>query len=206
MKDLDDMVAELMAMDDSPIPPVDAALDARIDAQLARQWEATTPDPDMILVDPVEAMQQLLLKHEAAHLHEVEDPELVRVIDEIKSIAFANIADLYEHIAVESIVGVDHEGEAIFSSFERLTVTDITRLPRHVSAAIKSVKVKRMNDGDVIEVVMHDKSTSLDKLMRYHGAYERDNKQQAKGASEVMGLLLSSIGSAGMPTIVDNSA
>lgn len=176
--------------------------DAVLDDMLAMLEEPVAASES----DAVEAMQELLLRHEQEHLHEVEDPGLVRALDEIRSIAHSNIADVFEHVAVESYAGVDDEGEVITSSFDRLQVSDITKLPRHVSAAIKEVRVERRADGDVITVKLYDKLVALDKLLRYHGAYERDNAQRAKGATGVLELLMSSIGAAGLPVIEDNRA
>lgn len=189
---LDEALALLEAAEAAPTPTATPTADLDPPAE---------PEPES--EDPVVRMQQLLIAHEQAHLHEVEDPELVRTLDEIRTLAFSNIADIFHHVTDEVITGVTDEGEAHIDTFERLAVTDITRLPRHVSGAIKKVKCTRRATGDQIEVEMYDKQVALEKLMRYHGAYVEDNRQRG---SSVLDVLLGSIGTTGLPQIEDNSA
>jgi hypothetical protein len=131
----------------------------------------------------------------------------VRVLNELRHIAHSNIADVFQCDEVMEYIGVDDNEKDVYRRTSRMRVRDITTLPREVSACIQSVKVTSKLEGDVVEVKMYDKQVSLDKLMRFHGAYIRDNEQLRESASEgIMDLLLSSIGSQGMPTIEDNSA
>lgn len=178
-----------------------AELDAMAEQQDEQDSAIAFSDPD----DPVQAMQALLLKHEG-HVAQVEDPDLIRALSEIRALAYSNISDLFSHVEHDIIDGIDDQGEPIVSSFERLSVVDITRLPRHVSAAIKKVKITRRSNGDQIEVEMYDKLVSLDKLMRYHGAYERDNAQSAAANQGALDLILASIGGGGLPKPSDNAA
>ena len=164
--------------------------------------DPTGDEPDVIA-----AMQQLLLRHEDTQLHKVEDPDLVRALDEIKYLAHSNIADLYESSEHMEYVGIDDDERDVYKPVKRLTLKDITTLPREISACIQSVKVTSRIDGDVVEVKLYDKHPALDKLMKYHGAYVKDNEQKAPGdQGGIMNLLMASIGSQGMPTIENNDA
>ena len=156
--------------------------------------------------DVVVAMQELLLRHEQTSLNRVEDPDLERVLQELRGIAHSNIADIFEMRVVSEYIGLDNDEQEIWQQVERLCPKDITRLPREISACIQSIKITRKPEGDVIEVKMYDKQISLDKLMRFHGAYVRDNEQVADANRGAIDLILSSIGSQGLPVITDNSA
>ena len=157
--------------------------------------------------DVIHAMQQLLLRHEDTQLHKIEDPDLVRALDEIKYLAHSNIADMYESSEHMEYVGIDDDERDVYKPVKRLTLKDITTLPREISACIQSVKVTSRIDGDVVEVKLYDKHPALDKLMKYHGAYVKDNEQQRPSdQGGIMNLLMASIGSQGMPTIENNDA
>lgn len=69
----------------------------------------------------------------------------------------------------------------------------IQELDDDTAAAIAGVKVRRVmgEDGEdglstIIEYKIADKNSSLEKLMRYLGAYEKDNKQKAKSLQELI--------------------
>jgi hypothetical protein len=62
----------------------------------------------------------------------------------------------------------------------RVVIKDTRNLSR--AAAALYVSVKEGKDG--IEVKMHDKTTMVDKMFRYHGLYEADNKQSATQAAD----------------------
>lgn len=69
----------------------------------------------------------------------------------------------------------------------------ITELDDDVAAAISGLKVVQMGgkDGEegvgaVIEYKIADKNSALEKLMKYLGAYEADNKQKAKSLQELI--------------------
>lgn len=156
--------------------------------------------------DVIVAMQELLLKHESTSLHKVEDPDLERVLRELRTLAHSNIADVFQCETVSEYIGLDANENEVWQKSQRLTVKDITTLPREISACIQSVKVTSTAKGDVVEVKLYDKQVSLDKLMRFHGAYVKDNEQINAGNEGVMDLLLVSIGSTGLPVMENNNA
>ena len=214
---IDEQIAELDALlaQETDSITASAGTDHSVgsdDGRLCDNIIPTNSLPDDYLIDDeetdvVQAMQQLLLKHEDTQLHRVEDPDLVRCLDELRGLAHYNMADLYESGEVMECVGVDEEDNDVFKPIFRLTLKDITKLPRHISACIQSVKVTKTRGGDVVEVKMHDKHPALEKLMKYHGAYQKDNEQQRNDDNAgVMNLLMASIGSQGMPTIENNDA
>jgi phage terminase small subunit len=68
----------------------------------------------------------------------------------------------------------------------------ITDLDDDTAACIAGIKVKTIGDGDdqrsiasVIEYKVSNKDPALEKLMRYMGLYERDNKQKGGLLSEL---------------------
>lgn len=194
-----------------PTPTMDERI-AQLDAALATA-APRAPEPPPVAAsdedsDVVQAMQQLLIKHEDTQLHKVEDPELIKVLNELRALSFSNIADVFETRSVLEYIGVDEHEKDVFQEVRRLTVKDIHTLPREVSAAIQSIKVTAKADGDVIEVKLYDKQVSLDKLMRFHGAYVKDNEQLTNehAGDQIFDLLLSSISGHGMPVIENNNA
>ena len=218
---IDEKIAALDASFDTQtkparVLPADADAGVETVSNGLRGHDGDNPDPDAVhdhLVegseepDVIQAMQQLLLRHEDTQLHKVEDPDLVRALDEIKYLAHSNIADMYESSEHMEYVGIDDDERDVYKPVKRLTLKDITRLPREISACIQSVKVTSRIDGDVVEVKLYDKHPALDKLMKYHGAYVKDNEQKAPGdQGGIMNLLMASIGSQGMPTIENNDA
>lgn len=156
--------------------------------------------------DVIHTMQELLLAHEDTQVNRVEDPDLVRVLGELRGIAHSNVADIFQCEEVLTYIGLDENEKEIYESTSRLKVRDITKLPREVSACIQTVKVTSGPKGDTVEVKMYDKMVSLDKLMKFHGAYVKDNEQTQNSNGNILDLLLSSIGSQGMPTIENNNA
>ena len=166
--------------------------------------QPTEPEPES---DAVQAMQELLLRHEQTDLHRVEDPDLKRVLNELRGIAYSNIVDIFKSEQVMQYIGVDDKGKDVYSTKTQITVADLHDLPREVTACIQQIDIRPTPEGDVIRVKMYDKQIALEKLMKFHGAYFRDNEQQAKDQQHsVMDLLLASIGSDGLPEIQDNSA
>lgn len=196
----EDEASARVATRNPSVPPVDAPPKGDTSAPVM-QVDESVSSPDV-----VRAMQQLLLKHEDTQLNRVEDPDLARVLAELRNLAHSNIADLFECEEVMEYIGADNDDEGIYKNATRLKVRDITKLPREITACIQSIKVTNKPDGDVVEIKMYDKQVSLDKLMRFHGAYMRDNEQNSNKTQGVMDLLLSSIGSQGMPTIANNDA
>ena len=67
----------------------------------------------------------------------------------------------------------------------RVVIKD-TRTVSKAAAALYA-GVKEGKDG--IEVKFHDKATMLDKMFRYHGLYEVDNKQKATAAADPAALM-----------------
>jgi phage terminase small subunit len=67
----------------------------------------------------------------------------------------------------------------------RVVIKD-TRTVSKAAAALYA-GVKEGKDG--IEVKFHDKATMLDKMFRYHGLYEVDNKQKATAAADPAALI-----------------
>ena len=142
-------------------------------AELDEPAPAPAPSPD----DPIQAMQELLLRHEQSDIHRVEDPDLARCLAELRTLAHSNIMDVFESEQVMEYIGVDDKGEDVYHARQRLSVKDLTSLPREITACIQQIEVKPTADGDIVRVRMYDKQISLDKLMRFHGAYVRDNEQ-----------------------------
>lgn len=62
----------------------------------------------------------------------------------------------------------------------RVVIKDTRNLSRQAAALF--VSVKEGKDG--VEVKMQDKATLVDKMFRYHGLYEADNKQKASDAAD----------------------
>lgn len=69
----------------------------------------------------------------------------------------------------------------------------IAELDDDVAAAISGLKVVQMGGkdgeegiGSVIEYKIADKNSALEKLMKYLGAYEKDNAQKAKSLQELI--------------------
>ena len=180
---------------------IQAMLDELDAPQPQPQPEPTTES------DAVQAMQQLLLKHEKSDLHRVEDPDLARCLSELRTLAHSNIIDVFQSEQVMEYIGVDDNGKDVYNTRQQMSVKDLNTLPRELTACIQQIDIKPTPDGDIIRIRMYDKQIALDKLLRFHGAYKRDNEQQANDQNHgVMDLLLSAIGSDGLPTIQDNSA
>ena len=57
----------------------------------------------------------------------------------------------------------------------------------HQAAAARYAGVKEGKDGS--EVKFHDEAAMLDKMFRYHGLYEVDNKQKAAAAADPAALI-----------------
>ena len=201
--ELEQRIAEFDAMFDEALHPDTSDNPEHSGIPLYAEEQAQSePESDMVL-----AMQELLLKHEDTNANRVEDPDLERVLRELRNLGHSNIADVFKCEDVMEYIGVDPETEQdVFKTIQRLTVRDITKMPREVSACIQSVKVTTTPRGDVVEVKMYDKQVSLDKLMKFHGAYARDNEQRSDTGNSVMDLLLGAIGSKGLPTIENNDA
>lgn len=124
--------------------------------------------------------QDLILKHEAADGNDIVSKELSSVLTELRTIGFSNIADVFQ----TTPFGV------------RIQSPD--QLPRAVSAAIKSVKIKRHVEGrgenaeefEMMEIQFYDKLGALEKLMRYHGGYAKEKEQEGNAVMEAMKMMM----------------
>lgn len=67
----------------------------------------------------------------------------------------------------------------------RTVLKDTRNLSREAAALFAGVKVTK----DSIEVKMHDKVAMVDKMFRYHGLYEADNKQSTAQATDPAALI-----------------
>lgn len=67
----------------------------------------------------------------------------------------------------------------------RTVLKDTRNLSREAAALFAGVKVTK----DGTEVKMHDKVAMVDKMFRYHGLYEADNKQSAAQAADPAALI-----------------
>lgn len=67
----------------------------------------------------------------------------------------------------------------------RTVLKDTRNLSREAAALFAGVKVTK----DSIEVKMHDKLAMVDKMFRYHGLYEADNKLSATQAADPAALI-----------------
>lgn len=67
----------------------------------------------------------------------------------------------------------------------RTVLKDTRTLSREAAALFAGVKVTK----DSIEVKMHDKVAMVDKMFRYHGLYEADNKQSTAQATDPAALI-----------------
>lgn len=67
----------------------------------------------------------------------------------------------------------------------RVVIADTRHLSREAAALYAGVK--KTKDGT--EVLMHDKAAMVDKMFRYHGLYESDNKQTATQAADPAALI-----------------
>lgn len=85
-----------------------------------------------------------------------------KLLAEMASVAFSDVADF-----------LDDDGKINIGKASRLT-----------KKAIKSLKVRRINrsddiEEDIVELVLHDKIGSLDKLFKNKGLYSADNAQRS---------------------------
>uniref|UniRef100_A0A6M3KHW5 Putative terminase n=1 Tax=viral metagenome TaxID=1070528 RepID=A0A6M3KHW5_9ZZZZ len=91
------------------------------------------------------------------------DSSLERTLQEIVRVAYSDLTPFID----------SHDG----------SVKDLSTLPADVRAAIQGIQVitAYAKGGDKIikhKITRDDKNRALDMLMRYHGAYEADNRQK----------------------------
>ena len=92
--------------------------------------------------------------------------ETERTLNEIACISYIDPAELYD---------------------EDNNLLPIRQLPRHVRAAIASIEHDK-DTGRATKVKLWDKPAALEKAMKHHGLYEKDNSQ--KGDSVKVQVLL----------------
>ncbi len=80
-----------------------------------------------------------------------------RLMEEWKKIGFANI---------KNCVKVDN------------TISDISKLPDEVSAAIDSISTSRNAHGRTVKLTFHSKTKALEDMGKMIGAYGKDNEQR----------------------------
>ncbi len=89
------------------------------------------------------------------------------VLSELKKIGFSDISDI-----------VNISGESV-------TIKDINVMPEGASRLINSINITKTKgeDWDSVKtsVKLHDKLSALEKIAKYLGMYERDNKQKGSG-------------------------
>ena len=151
-------------------------------------------DPPAMALTP----QALFNELRDGDIHKVVDPQLKRVVDELGHIAFANVVDLWES---ETVINMDVPGDPQVAT--RLSLKNLTELPREITAAIQSVKINA--DGEV-EIKMCDKQGALDKLMKHHGGYAKENEQKASAHDKLLDMLFLGAEADGMPVPKSNDA
>lgn len=127
-----------------------------------------------------------------------------RVIQEALSLALANIDDFVKWGTEKlkpSDPGYDEEVGG-YQDYDYVRFVPSKDLPRHLKAAVKSIKKTRNRDGSVsMELTLHQKSNNLEKLMKnlglLHGkgeaktnrgafaAWSKDVKKQAAEAEKL---------------------
>jgi len=167
--------------------------------------------------EQINLMRESVIANENTSLHVVESPELEKTLKTLRHIRDVSIKDLMQ---------VDEHGNE--------HMIQISDLPDEVAAAIASVKMKINHRGRVgrkgnapvyetlydedgeevlvadhlveIDIKFWDKLSAADKLMRYEGAFERDNEQKKTKPEEMMDMLIELAGADGLPTPTDNNA
>jgi len=102
------------------------------------------------------AIVRTLLAKEARAVSTIVNLETERTLNEIACISYFDPAELY-----------DDDGKLI----------PIRQLPRHVRAAIASIEHDK-DTGRVIKIKLWDKNAAIEKAMKHHGLYEKDNTQK----------------------------
>lgn len=171
------------------------------------RFAASVDDDDVVATVEPENLQEMLVAYrETDTTAQAYDPELMRVIQELESIAFSNIVALYECRSVWEACGVDEFGETQFQLTERLHLRDFTQLPEAVTACIQTVKIKHERGGDVIELKFYDKLNALEKLMRFRGGYAKENEQRANAGNTLMDMIFGAATDQGLPVPKNNDA
>lgn len=133
-------------------------------SEIARKLEMTEDQVRLWLGDTL--IQQAIL-HEIAldeHEHGVDTANILR---QVSRMTFYDPA-----LVVDQVSGAP---------------TPLHRLPEEIRAAIQGVKVTVTPEGAIVyDYKFCDRNSSIDKLMRYMGLFEKDNKQQADIVTEML--------------------
>lgn len=174
----------------------------------------TLPEPSESREEQLETMRALVQKHEDETLHQVEAPDLERTLESLRSIRDSNIQDLFyidEH-GHERNHRISDLPESVAKSISSVKVTQVK------PARLKPGSTETLYDADgeevmvveqttQIEIKFWDKNNANDKLMRYHGAYKKDNEQvQPTTGEDMLTLLVDMAGAAGLPQPENNDA
>lgn len=75
-----------------------------------------------------------------------------RILAEYAAIAFSNISEIFN---------------------DDNSIKNISDMPEHVTRSIKSIKVKSIDNDDVVEITLHDKQKALDKIAEINGLTDK---------------------------------
>lgn len=108
-----------------------------------------------------------------------------------KTDAVASEADITQERVLKEVARIGlFDARKLFDS--RGNPLPITELDDDVAAAITGIKVRELPIGDdgkvatITEYKIADKNSALEKLMKFLGAYEKDNAQKAKTLAELI--------------------
>lgn len=108
-----------------------------------------------------------------------------------KTDAVASEADITQERVLKEVARIGlFDARKLFDS--RGNPLPITELDDDVAAAIAGIKVRELPIGDdgqmatITEYKIADKNSALEKLMKFLGAYEKDNTQKAKTLAELI--------------------
>jgi DNA polymerase III gamma/tau subunit len=190
------------------VKQVPANVDSRVPAlfdQLTPREQAFVMHPD-VFTNPIKAAMDVgysestakgkshIMRHQLMYyimpIHEARVAEtgvtIERVKNELSAIAFANEADYYDTIDIETETGAETVK----------VVKDISRLPEHMQRAIKHIEFKTIILGDsktyqVLEhIELYDKQSALKELAEILGAHDpRFRKPETPPGEEEMTLL-----------------
>lgn len=112
---------------------------------------------------------QAAVQRRQAELSEKTQITQERVLEEEAAIAFSNITDLF-----------DEDGNII----------ETHKLPEPIRYALSSIEVKDLPDGSrKYKFRLWDKGRALERISKYLGMYERDNRQKRPTLEEVFAAL-----------------
>jgi len=103
----------------------------------------------------------------------VKAEDLVKQMDNLRK---AKISDYVELMTEIVIIGEDDEGEPIKKGVQRLVFKDFEDLTEDQILRIEGIKEGKNG----IELKLHGIEWNIEKLNKYTGVYEKDNKQKEK--------------------------